>query len=96
MTQDIRELLELAAKVKSPVQGEVMGKKLCELCKQAPATVPDRNKPGRLVNRVCFTCHSKRLTNDMRRVIDFAAVLQRESSSLAAEEATLVAKGLKT
>ena len=33
-----------------------MAKKLCELCGEHPATVPDRARMGRLVNRVCARC----------------------------------------
>lgn len=45
-------------------------KKMCELCKAMPATVPDRNRPGRLINRVCAGCHSKRLQGDLQRILD--------------------------
>ncbi len=46
-----------------------MGKKMCEICGKNPATVPDRNRPGRLVNRLCGECHAKRLRGDMRFVL---------------------------
>jgi hypothetical protein len=40
----------------------------CAICKTNKATVPDRNKPGRLVFRLWEECHSKRLLEDMRRI----------------------------
>jgi hypothetical protein len=43
--------------------------KMCELCRLRPATVPDRNRPGRLVNRVCTQCHGRRLVGDLRHII---------------------------
>jgi len=46
-----------------------MAKKLCEICGASPATVPDRNRPGRLINRVCGRCHGLRLAGDMREIM---------------------------
>lgn len=47
-----------------------MAKKLCELCRAQPATVPDRARMGRMVNRVCSACHATRLAGDIRAVLD--------------------------
>lgn len=46
-----------------------MAKKLCEICGTSPATVPDRNRPGRLINRVCGRCHGLRLAGDVREIM---------------------------
>lgn len=46
-----------------------MSNKLCELCRNAPATVPDRNRTGRLVNRVCSSCHAARLRGDLANIV---------------------------
>lgn len=46
-----------------------MGKKMCRICGEKPATVPDREKIGRLINRVCKSCHSKRLHGDVKAII---------------------------
>lgn len=46
-----------------------MAKKLCELCKKKPATVPDRDRPGRLINRLCSDCHAARLAGDMETIL---------------------------
>lgn len=43
-----------------------MSKKMCELCGKNPATVPDRERMGRLINRVCLECHQNRLKMDIR------------------------------
>lgn len=42
----------------------MMTKKLCVICKTRPATVPDRNRPGRPINRLCSECHATRLQED--------------------------------
>jgi len=47
-----------------------MAKKLCEICGEKPATVPDRERMGRLINRLCGECHGMRLRGDMRRILD--------------------------
>lgn len=46
-----------------------MPKKMCEICKEEPATVPDRERMGRLINRICHTCHAKRLSSDLARIL---------------------------
>jgi len=46
---------------------------MCEICGQRPATVPDRDRPGRPVNRVCSECHRSRLAEDMKIVMAAAA-----------------------
>ena len=43
-----------------------MSKKLCEVCRVNPATVPDRERMGRLINRVCSACHAARLRGDWK------------------------------
>lgn len=47
-----------------------MTKKLCEICGEKPATVPDRERMGRLINRLCSSCHSLRLAGDMKRIME--------------------------
>lgn len=42
---------------------------LCIVCRERPAEVPDRNRPGRPIKRVCKECHAKRLQDDLRRII---------------------------
>ena len=46
-----------------------MAKKLCEICGKNPATVPDRERMGRLINRVCTACHSMRLRGDIEAIM---------------------------
>lgn len=45
-----------------------MSKKLCEICGLNPATVPDRNRMGRPINRICGPCHSIRLKGDIKSI----------------------------
>ena len=47
-----------------------MPKKMCEICGEMPATVPDRERMGRLINRVCSSCHALRLKGDMRKILE--------------------------
>jgi len=42
-------------------------KKLCVVCGKNEAMVPDRNRPGRPIKRVCRQCHGARLADDLRR-----------------------------
>lgn len=44
--------------------------KLCRYCLTHPASIPDRNRtPGRLILSVCSICHTKRLNQDLARLI---------------------------
>jgi hypothetical protein len=47
-----------------------MAKKKCEICGERPATVPDRERMGRPINRVCSSCHALRLAGDMKRILE--------------------------
>lgn len=47
-----------------------MAKKMCELCGDKPATVPDRARMGRPINRVCASCHAQRLMGDLKRIME--------------------------
>ena len=68
-----------------------MAKKMCEICGEKPATVPDRERMGRLINRVCSSCHALRLAGDMKRILELherrrqAQLGHNEPSSPAAE-----------
>ena len=41
----------------------------CIVCHERKAEVPDRNKMGRPVKRVCRKCHGSRLTDDLRAIL---------------------------
>ncbi|MHC4240512.1 MAG: hypothetical protein ACYSUC_12320 [Planctomycetota bacterium] len=43
----------------------------CEKCWKNPAEVPDRNRMGRPIKRICLSCHADLLRGDL------AAVLRR-------------------
>ena len=45
-------------------------KKMCEICGANPATVPDRERIGRSINRVCGSCHAARLRGDMVHIME--------------------------
>ncbi len=47
-----------------------MAKKMCEICGEKPATVPDRKRMGRLINRLCSSCHALRLSGDIKRILE--------------------------
>jgi hypothetical protein len=39
--------------------------KMCERCGKNIAAVPDRNRIGRPINRICKSCHSLELLKDL-------------------------------
>lgn len=43
--------------------------KLCIMCHERKATVPDRERMGRPINRVCSQCHAERLRGDFERIL---------------------------
>jgi hypothetical protein len=44
-------------------------KRLCVVCGKRPPTVPDRERMGRPIKRVCTECHGKRLQADMTAIL---------------------------
>ena len=42
--------------------------KMCEFCGKNKASVPDRNRSGRPIKRVCSACHSARLCGDLKYI----------------------------
>ena len=46
-----------------------MAKKMCEICEEKPATVPDRERQSP-IKRVCSSCHALRLAGDMQRIME--------------------------
>ncbi len=42
---------------------------LCVLCRVRPAAVPDRERIGRPVKRVCRECHAERLRGDIEKIM---------------------------
>lgn len=46
-----------------------MSKKMCEICGKKPATVPDRERGGKPINRICSECHAERLRADIKEHI---------------------------
>lgn len=47
-----------------------MTKKLCVVCHKNPREVPDRERMGRPIKRVCRKCHALRLAGDLQRILD--------------------------
>lgn len=43
---------------------------LCIVCHVAPAEVPDRERMGKPVKRLCRMCHADRLLADLRKIRD--------------------------
>lgn len=42
---------------------------LCIVCHVRPVAVPDRERSGRPIKRVCRECHAKRLRLDLRNLL---------------------------
>ena len=47
-----------------------MVKKTCVVCRVGPREVPDRERMGRPVKRVCRKCHAGRLLGDVGRILE--------------------------
>jgi hypothetical protein len=43
--------------------------RLCVVCRERPAAVPDRNRPWSTQKRVCRQCHAARLIGDLKTVL---------------------------
>lgn len=57
-------------------------KKICIICKERPATVPDRERMGRPIKRLCRQCHAARLQGDIRLI--FEGLLGRKMGEIVA------------
>ncbi len=44
--------------------------KVCILCNKNPAIVPDRERMGNPVKRICKECHSDRLRGDLIKIME--------------------------
>jgi hypothetical protein len=44
--------------------------KMCVLCHQRPAAVPDRERMGKPIKRVCRECHAARLRGDLVEILE--------------------------
>jgi hypothetical protein len=42
----------------------------CVICHEREARVPDRDRPGRPIKRVCRECHAERLIGDLKVIMD--------------------------
>ena len=42
----------------------------CEVCGERPAAVPDRNRMGRPIKRICRECHAARLRGDLAWIME--------------------------
>ncbi len=43
---------------------------LCIVCHRRPAEVPDRERMGRPIKRVCRPCHQERLRGDIIEILE--------------------------
>lgn len=41
----------------------------CIICHERPATVPDRNRMGRTIKRICSECHVEELQDDLEKIL---------------------------
>lgn len=62
-----------------------MSKRLCIVCGKNQAVLPDRERMGRRVARVCRECHGERLRGDLRQVM---VAHQKQEEERAARLAT--------
>lgn len=43
---------------------------LCIICREREAEVPDRERLGRPIKRVCKKCHADRLRSDLTNILE--------------------------
>ena len=41
----------------------------CDICKENDAAVPDRNRTGKPIKRICRQCHMARLRGDLQAIV---------------------------
>ena len=58
-----------------------MANKMCEICGKKRATVPDRERIGRLINRVCSSCRALRLAGDIKRILELRRLASSDSTT---------------
>ena len=63
-----------------------MTKKMCEICGEKPAAVPDRERIGRLINGVCSSCHALRLAGDVKRILELHEDRRRKVAAMKEKE----------
>ena len=49
---------------------KIKNAKLCVLCHKRPAVLPDRNRMGRPISRICRECQAARLNGDLLHVLE--------------------------
>jgi len=47
-------------------------KRVCIVCRANPPELPDRNRMGRPIKRICRECHAKRLQRDFRYIYEMS------------------------
>lgn len=50
--------------------GSCKNKKLCIICGIRIAELPDRERMGRPIKRICYVCHGSRLKEDINRILE--------------------------
>ena len=63
-----------------------MAKKMCNVCGKNPATVPDRNRLGRPINKVCSSCHALLLKADFARIAMLRAARDEQCGVIVEKE----------
>jgi len=61
-------IMKYVASEQAKQEDKKMANKKCEICGKNPATIPDRERIGRLINRVCSRCHALRLAGDLTQI----------------------------
>ena len=53
--------------------------KMCEICGKNPAAVPDRDRMGRPIKRICLECQRIRLAGDFARIMEIRKARREEN-----------------
>jgi hypothetical protein len=61
---------------------------LCILCNERPAVLPDRERMGKPIKRVCRECHASRLRGDLVEILKHERV-KRELADAGLEDTSI-------
>jgi hypothetical protein len=61
-----------------------MSRRLCTVCREREAVLPDRNREPSQIRRICRECHAERLRGDLRHVL--AVEAKRRAAPAADQE----------
>lgn len=56
-------------------------RRMCTVCRERQAVLPDRNRAPSMIRRICRECHADRLQGDIQHALNELAKPPREKES---------------